>query len=254
MRKLKPRKVKSFAQGPSFVSGRARFHIRRDWLQSPSSSHRESAVCANRGNDGLSGPESYGLSTTVLHICLLSFRPSTNVCCAKQLESSREQTGLLTSWLQSPSGLSPLWVLFLGSSLYPKAKSAEPAGDRHPRQLTEERREPASHLHVETGAHPTKTWAVTFGVEGKGLSGRENNKADLSSQKRKEHKWTSLVVQGLKICLQHRGAWVRSLVWEDSTCRRATKPVSSNYWACEQQLLSLCALEPVFRSEKPLHN
>ena len=30
------------------------------------------------------------------------------------------------------------------------------------------------------------------------------------------------------------GTWVWSLVWEDPTCRRATKPVSHNYW-------SLCA-------------
>ena len=33
-----------------------------------------------------------------------------------------------------------------------------------------------------------------------------------------------------------QGTRVRSLVWEDSTCCRATKPVHRNYWAC--------ALEP----------
>ena len=47
---------------------------------------------------------------------------------------------------------------------------------------------------------------------------------------------TSLVAQGLRICLAMQGTRVRSLVWEDPTCRGATKPVRHNYWAC--------ALEP----------
>ena len=34
-----------------------------------------------------------------------------------------------------------------------------------------------------------------------------------------------------------QGTRVRALVWEDPTCRGATKPVRQNYWAC--------ALEPV---------
>ena len=42
---------------------------------------------------------------------------------------------------------------------------------------------------------------------------------------------TSLVVQWLRICLPLEGTWVWALVWEDSTCRRATKPVCHNYWA-----------------------
>ena len=29
-----------------------------------------------------------------------------------------------------------------------------------------------------------------------------------------------------------QGAWVQALVWEDPTCRRATKPMRHNYWAC----------------------
>ena len=40
---------------------------------------------------------------------------------------------------------------------------------------------------------------------------------------------TSLVVQWLRICLTMQGTWVRALVWEDPTCRRAAKPVSHNY-------------------------
>ena len=62
---------------------------------------------------------------------------------------------------------------------------------------------------------------------------------------------TSLVAQWLRICLPMQGAWVRALVQEDPTCRRATKPASHNYW-------SLCA-EPVLhnkrshRNKKPAH-
>ena len=32
--------------------------------------------------------------------------------------------------------------------------------------------------------------------------------------------------------------WVRALVWDDPTCRGATKPMSHNYWAHVPQLLS----------------
>ena len=39
----------------------------------------------------------------------------------------------------------------------------------------------------------------------------------------------SLVAQWLRICLPMQGTWVRALVWEDPTCRRATRPVSHNY-------------------------
>ena len=42
----------------------------------------------------------------------------------------------------------------------------------------------------------------------------------------------SLVAQWLRICLPVQGTWVRALVWEDPTCRGATRPVSHNYWAC----------------------
>ena len=42
-------------------------------------------------------------------------------------------------------------------------------------------------------------------------------------------KGTSLVVQWLRICLPMQGTQVRSLVREDPTCHRATKPTSHNY-------------------------
>ena len=40
--------------------------------------------------------------------------------------------------------------------------------------------------------------------------------------------WASLVVQWLRICLPMQGTRVRALVWEDPTCRGATRPVSHN--------------------------
>ena len=82
---------------------------------------------------------------------------------------------------------------------------------------------------------------------------------------------TSLVVQWLRIRLPIQGTWVRALVWEDPTCRGATKPVHHNYWVCAldleshnyrarvPQLLKPTRLEPVLcnkRShcnEKPVH-
>ena len=39
----------------------------------------------------------------------------------------------------------------------------------------------------------------------------------------------SLVVQWLRICLPMQGTRVRALVWEDPTCRGATRSVSHNY-------------------------
>ena len=39
----------------------------------------------------------------------------------------------------------------------------------------------------------------------------------------------SLVAQWLRICLPMQGTRVRALVWEDPTCRGATRLVSHNY-------------------------
>ena len=43
---------------------------------------------------------------------------------------------------------------------------------------------------------------------------------------------TSLVAQWLRIRLPLQGTQVRSLVQEDLTCRRATRPTCHNYWTC----------------------
>ena len=41
--------------------------------------------------------------------------------------------------------------------------------------------------------------------------------------------WASLVGQWLRVCLPMQGTRVRALVWEDPTCRGATRPVRHNY-------------------------
>ena len=50
-----------------------------------------------------------------------------------------------------------------------------------------------------------------------------------SKEEIKEEKRASLVAQWLRICLLMQGTRVRALVWEDPTCRGATRPVSHNY-------------------------
>ena len=60
-------------------------------------------------------------------------------------------------------------------------------------------------------------------------------------QKYKSTYGTSLVVQGLRICLSEQGMWVQSLIWEDSTCRGITKPMH-------------CNCEPRSHNWKPVHS
>ena len=48
----------------------------------------------------------------------------------------------------------------------------------------------------------------------------------------RECSWTSLVVWCIRTCLSVQGTQVGSLVWEDSTYRRATVPIHHNYWTC----------------------
>ena len=68
---------------------------------------------------------------------------------------------------------------------------------------------------------------------------------------------TSLVKLWVRMCLSLQGTRVWSLVQEDSTCLRTTKPRSCNYWAHVLQLLKPSNLEPVLynkrshRNEKP---
>ena len=58
-----------------------------------------------------------------------------------------------------------------------------------------------------------------------GEGGRER---DLRSSIKRDQVRASLVAQWLRICLPMQGTRVRALVWEDPTCRGATRPVSHN--------------------------
>ena len=51
----------------------------------------------------------------------------------------------------------------------------------------------------------------------------------LRLQSKMDNTWTSLVAQWLRTCLPMQGTQVRALVWEDPTCRGATKPLCNNY-------------------------
>ena len=51
----------------------------------------------------------------------------------------------------------------------------------------------------------------------------------LSLYSLKNKEGASLVAQWLRSCLPMQGTRVRALVWEDPTCRGATRPVSHNY-------------------------
>ena len=57
---------------------------------------------------------------------------------------------------------------------------------------------------------------------------------------------TSLVVESIRIQLPMQRTRFQSLVWEDSTCWEAAKPMHHNYW-------SLC-LEPVSHNKRSYHD
>ena len=50
----------------------------------------------------------------------------------------------------------------------------------------------------------------------------------MNEAKKNASLWASLVAQWLRILLPMQGTQVQALVWEDPTCRGATKPVSHN--------------------------
>ena len=66
-------------------------------------------------------------------------------------------------------------------------------------------------------------------------------------------------LHGQRIHLPMQKTQVRSLVQEDPTCCRATKPVRHNYWAYalrapELQLLRPKCLKPLLSNKRSLHN
>ena len=58
---------------------------------------------------------------------------------------------------------------------------------------------------------------------------RQINAKAKKKKKIKRQMGASLVAQWLRVCLPMQGTRVRALVWEDPTCRGATRPVSHNY-------------------------
>ena len=65
--------------------------------------------------------------------------------------------------------------------------------------------------------------------------------------------WRKDAARGSK-CLPMQGAWVQSLVQEDSTCHEATKPMHHNYWACVLQGMKPKCLQPVLRNKASHRN
>ena len=62
-----------------------------------------------------------------------------------------------------------------------------------------------------------------------------------------------LVAQQLRLCQPMQEIRVQSLVREEPTCRRATKPVYHNYWACALQPENRNSWAHVLQLLKPTH-
>ena len=101
------------------------------------------------------------------------------------------------------------------------------------------------HTHTHTHTHTnrftirnwlTQLWGLASPKSAELLSQFESkgwkllqNQEELMSQLKNHQVGASLVAQWLRVCLPMQGTRVRALVWEEPTCRRATKPVSHNY-------------------------
>ena len=72
---------------------------------------------------------------------------------------------------------------------------------------------------------------ILYTLELRALTLNEKKKKGAEEKKlsKRREAGTSLVAQWLRICLPVQGTQVRALVWEDPTCRGATRPVSHNY-------------------------
>ena len=83
----------------------------------------------------------------------------------------------------------------------------------------------------------------------------EPGRLQSTGSQRVGHDWAtslslSLVVQWLRIWLPMQGTQVRFLVWEDSACCGAPRPVHLNCWACVLQVLKPACLEPVLHHRR----
>ena len=63
-----------------------------------------------------------------------------------------------------------------------------------------------------------------------GFTKSQTRLSDWTTNVKKAMLLTSLVVQWLRVCLPVQGTWIQSLVQEDPTHHRATKPMRHNYW------------------------
>ena len=97
----------------------------------------------------------------------------------------------------------PVWVF------PPVPRPAEEAALswRHPQGQVPR---PCAAIIAEGARHPGPGWPSSFSFKVERIG-------------------ASLVAQWLRVCLPMQGTRVRALVWEDPTCRGATRPVSHNY-------------------------
>ena len=96
--------------------------------------------------------------------------------------------------------------------------------------------------HRVGGSYEIERWEGVCHRKGRGRKEhfRKGNCTGKSCEENQDSKnirvcGASLVAQGLRVCLPMQGTRVRALVWEDPTCRGATRPVSHNYWACASE-------------------
>ena len=70
---------------------------------------------------------------------------------------------------------------------------------------------------------------------------------------KKGKRGTSLVLQWIEICPPMQQTWVWSLIQEDSTCLRTSKPTHAHNWTCVPQLLKSTCLEPALCNKRCCH-
>ena len=114
-------------------------------------------------------------------------------------------------------------------------------------------------MHLEIRAHPTKTWGVTFGVEGKGISGRENSKADLVESEKKGAQMDfprGPVVKNLPASTGGHGfkLWSGKIPQAAEQLSLCTRAWNCNYRTHVPQLLKpTCPRTCALQQEKPPH-
>ena len=136
------------------------------------------------------------------------------------------------------SDLCKSWVRTTWSKRGPESKALRVANcNRTNEDIKSLKRAPLSLLNTQGNGHATAQgglslysrvtatpWKITVLVS-QGCC----NKLSQTVWLKTTEKGASLVAQWLRICLPMQGTRVRALVWEDPTCRGATRPVSHNY-------------------------